>query len=290
MAHRATTRGAAAGAATTLAIGALALLGAGIAGAAPASSTWEDSGSRFTRTVSNATPAVGETITVTTKFERPNASDETINVVKDHHDACLTYVFDSAKMNGNAVEPYLEIKPDFIAGDFMATSYGVTVTKTASATLTAQYKVGADCALGTALNSGMSYLSNLGAANFAGKGPAITVSANISTTTTLDPVTGAKVGAASTLKAKVNPAAAGGTITFKDGTTVIGTGQVGADGTATVAWTPATAGQRTLTADFSGRAGASGSTTTATVTVAPADGTNPGGTGSLGSLLGGFGS
>ena len=86
--------------------------------------------------------------------------------------------------------------------------------------------------------------------------------------------------------AKASPAAAGGTVTFKDDTTVIGTVYVGTDGTATTAWSPATHGQRTIAADYSGTGTAKGSTTTATVTVAPAGGTDAGGSGSLGSLLG----
>ncbi|MFG1785169.1 Ig-like domain repeat protein, partial [Rhodococcus oryzae] len=61
MTSRETTRAVAAGAATTLTIGALAFLGAGLAGAAPASITWDDGSSHFTRTISNTTPAVGDT-------------------------------------------------------------------------------------------------------------------------------------------------------------------------------------------------------------------------------------
>ncbi|MGW6377486.1 Ig-like domain repeat protein [Rhodococcus sp. NPDC055112] len=91
------------------------------------------------------------------------------------------------------------------------------------------------------------------------------------TTVTLNPITGAKVGTAITLTATVNPAAAGGEIDFADGDDVLGTAQVGANGTATHQWTPTTAGQRTITAIFSGRDGVPGSTTTAQVTVAKAN-------------------
>ncbi|SEK70581.1 Ig-like domain repeat protein [Rhodococcus maanshanensis] len=95
-----------------------------------------------------------------------------------------------------------------------------------------------------------------------------------STTVTLDPITGATVGKATTLTATVNPAGAGGEIDFADGDDILGTAQVGANGKATHQWTPTTAGQRTITAIFSGRDGVPGSTTTAQVTVAPA-GSNP---------------
>uniref|UniRef100_UPI00056A7FF8 Ig-like domain-containing protein n=1 Tax=Rhodococcus sp. UNC363MFTsu5.1 TaxID=1449069 RepID=UPI00056A7FF8 len=109
--------------------------------------------------------------------------------------------------------------------------------------------------------------------------------ANSNSTVTLTPVTGAKVGTAITLTATVNPAAAGGTVTFKDGTTVLGTGQIGNDGKATYQWTPTTTGQHTITADFSGHGTTTASTTHTTVTVAP-NGGNSSSTGSLGSLFG----
>ena len=110
---------------------------------------------------------------------------------------------------------------------------------------------------------------------------------NTNSTTTLNPIGAAAVGKATTLTAKVNPANAGGTVTFKDGSTVVGTGQVGADGSATVAWTPATAGQRTITAEYSGHGTVNASSGQRPVTVTASGGT--GGTGGTGSL-GGFGS
>ncbi|MCZ4556773.1 Ig-like domain-containing protein, partial [Rhodococcus maanshanensis] len=110
---------------------------------------------------------------------------------------------------------------------------------------------------------------------------------NTDSTTTLNPVSGATVGKATTVTAKVNPANAGGTVTFKEGSTVIGTGQVGPDGSATVTWTPATAGQRTITAEYSGHGTVNASSGQLPVTVAAGGGT--GGTGGTGSL-GGFGS
>ncbi|WP_143187320.1 Ig-like domain repeat protein, partial [Rhodococcus maanshanensis] len=94
------------------------------------------------------------------------------------------------------------------------------------------------------------------------------------TTVTLNPIAGATVGKATTLTATVNPAGAGGEIDFADGEDLLGTAQVGANGQATHQWTPTTAGQRTITANFTGRDGVAGETTTTQqVTVAPA-GTN----------------
>lgn len=169
---------------TAFGAGALTVLGAGAATAAPETATWTDNGTVYNRTVSDTTPSAGETITVTTKFERTNATDEQINWLKDWHPACLTYVVNSAKVvdssGTHAVEPYLEIKPDFIAGDFMATSYKVIIKKhlgdVQPATFSAQYTVGADCAKGVAMTTGVEYLSNLGHhADFKTRGPAITV-------------------------------------------------------------------------------------------------------------------
>ncbi|MET8427570.1 hypothetical protein [Nocardia sp. NPDC004860] len=161
-------------------VGALALFGAATASADPATITWNNDSSQYTRTISNATPAVGDTITVTTTFNRVMTGDENLNWFKDWHPSCLTYVTDSAKVTDAAgdhsVEPYLEIKPDFIAGDFTATSYRVVMKDHGpAASFSAKYTVGS-CATGTALNTGMEYMSNTaGHVDFSTKGPSITV-------------------------------------------------------------------------------------------------------------------
>ncbi|SEM08759.1 Ig-like domain repeat protein [Rhodococcus maanshanensis] len=84
---------------------------------------------------------------------------------------------------------------------------------------------------------------------------------------TLDPITAAPDSNEYTLKAKVTPAAAGGTVEFKDGNDILGTTKVEADGTAVRMWYPEADGNHTITAIFSGRDGVAGSTTTAQVTV-----------------------
>ncbi|GAB2445298.1 Ig-like domain-containing protein [Nocardia tengchongensis] len=295
----------AAGTAASLAVGALALFNSAAAVAAPATITWDNQASHYTRTVSNATPAIGDTITVSTKFERTDTTDEKFFWLKDFHPACLSYVSGTAKVtdgSGNhAVEPYLDVHPTYIAGDFTATGYQVIAKNHPGAvdspTFTAQYTVGADCALDTDLASGVEYLSSLGHLDFQAKGPAIRVAKPITTTLALAPVSGATAGKASTLTATVAPATAGGTVTFKDGDTAIGSAPVGSDGTAAVQWTPAAAGAHTITAQYTG---AGSATQTLSVTVAADGGTGgTGGTGSasglgslgsLGSLLGGFGS
>ncbi|SEL57601.1 Ig-like domain (group 3) [Rhodococcus maanshanensis] len=96
-----------------------------------------------------------------------------------------------------------------------------------------------------------------------------------SSTVTLDPITAAPDVNEYELTAKVTPAAAGGTVEFKDGTDVIGSTKVEADGTAVWIWSPETNGKHTITATFSGRDGVAGSTTTQQVTVTTAEGTTP---------------
>ncbi|SEK70314.1 Ig-like domain-containing protein [Rhodococcus maanshanensis] len=280
MAHRAVTRIVAAGATTAFALGTLALLGTGTANADERRIDWWDGYTHFYRTVSNETPAAGETITITTRFER--GSEERIYWAKDHHNNCLTYVPGSAKIDSTAtgergVEPYLEIKPDFVAGDFTAGIFASNPIKfwgdngANPVIFTVKYKVGENCARGTALQSGMSYNGDRGSGTYTTQGPSITVTKGGSSTA-LSPITGATVGRSTTLIAKVTPAAAGGTVTFKEDNRVISTVYVTADGTATAQWAPAIAGQRTITADFSGRGDLVGSRATATVTVAPAGG------------------
>ncbi|MGW6379595.1 Ig-like domain-containing protein [Rhodococcus sp. NPDC055112] len=108
---------------------------------------------------------------------------------------------------------------------------------------------------------------------------AVQIAANVASTVTLEPITPAPDSNEYTLKAKVTPAAAGGTVEFKDGNDVLGTEQVEADGTAARIWYPETDGKHTITATFSGRDGVTGSTSTQQVTVTTA-GPNSGDTGS----------
>lgn len=90
-------------------------------------------------------------------------------------------------------------------------------------------------------------------------------------TTTLDAVTGAKVGQQSQLKATVSPAAANSTVTFKVDNVVVGEAPV-VDGVATYGWSPSSAGNKTVTAEYSGGGTIAGSVSDAqSVSVAEAD-------------------
>ncbi|WP_345350303.1 Ig-like domain-containing protein [Rhodococcus olei] len=284
MVRRATTRFITA-TTTALAVGTVTLLAGGVASAAPGSITWRDGYTTFTRTVSNTTPNPGDVITVTTTWARDDANYEELWWAKDFHATCLSYVPGSAKLTDNAgvhtVEPYVEVKPDFAAADFATSGYKPMVRNYSDTpTLSFQYTVGADCARGSALYTGLSYNGSRGRGDYVNKGPAVTV-ANDSFSAALAPVSGATVGAATTLTATVTPHGAG-TVEFKDGDTVIGTATVGPDGTATQSWTPTTAGDHTITATYSGP----GVSATTSAVVAVAGTAGGGGAGSLGSLFG----
>ncbi|SDD60828.1 Ig-like domain-containing protein [Rhodococcus tukisamuensis] len=278
MTKDAMTRGIAAGAATTLAVGALALLGTGIAGAASGSVTWDEGAARFTRTVSNTTPAVGETVTVTTKFDRTSWVDEFIYNVKDRHPSCLTYIPGSAKMTGNgAAQPVAN--PEVVVDEgngrgYVRGAWGVTdwVIQNRpgfvqTPVFSVSYTAGKNCARDTALLTGMEYGGSLGGTNSL-RGPSITMS-KTGTATALAAVTGARVGVPSTLTATVTGGEAGNTVEFRDAGTKVGQAALDGSGRATLAWTPATAGSRAVTAHFVGTGFAAASqSSTVTVQVA----------------------
>lgn len=82
----------------------------------------------------------------------------------------------------------------------------------------------------------------------------------------------ATVGAPTTLSATVTGGTAGADVQFRDGTTVLCTGQVGADGSVDCPWTPTTAGTVAVTAHYLGSdtTAASDSVGGTTITVADA--------------------
>ncbi|MFE7721097.1 Ig-like domain-containing protein [Nocardia rhizosphaerihabitans] len=258
------------------------------ASAAPGTITWNDGNSKFTRTVSNTNPVVGDTLTVTTKFERTGIPVEYIYNIKDLHPACLTPVAGSAKMGGDQVQLDTS-SSDWVRAEFGVTKYPVYPNiNPKSQTFEVQYTVGVNCARDTPLPTSMHYGGSLGDGTYQGKGPTITVSSDAVSSTVITDVTGAQVGKAVTLEASVSPAAAGGTVQFKAGDNVLGDIPVAANGKASIVWTPGAAGAYTIGATFSGRSGVASSSTTKVVTVADVP-TDPGpgdgggtGTGSFG--------
>lgn len=232
--------------------------GVGIAGAAPGSVTWTDGSSKYTRTVSNTTPNEGDIITVSTKFERTGIPVEYIYAVKDVHPTCLTYVEGSAKVDGSPRG--LQSKgADFARIEGSSIDWPVYPNiNPKSHTFEFSYRVGADCARGTALSTTMHYSGSLGSGTYSNKGPSITVGKNV-TSTILAEVTSAQVGQVTNLVATVTGGAQGDTVEFFDGGAKIGSGTLDANGTATYAWTPGTRGAHTLMAKFPGTARANAS-------------------------------
>ncbi|WP_050656711.1 Ig-like domain-containing protein [Rhodococcus sp. 311R] len=114
------------------------------------------------------------------------------------------------------------------------------------------------------------------------------------TSSTTDLSVGAgQVGVAQTISAQISPAIAGGTVTFKDGESVIGTATVDSSGKASLSWKPSNQGQRVVAAEYSGAGTVTASSDQVSVQIAaPGTGGEPGtgGTGSLGSLGNIFGS
>ncbi|SDE25305.1 Endonuclease/Exonuclease/phosphatase family protein [Rhodococcus tukisamuensis] len=115
---------------------------------------------------------------------------------------------------------------------------------------------------------------------------------DVQTTTTLDPVGTVEKGAPVTLRAKVDPANANGTVQFKLGDTPLGGPVTVSSGVATLATTFAASGTFSVTAEFIASAGFIGSASAPQTLTVPADPDpgNPGTPGGMGSLENLFGS
>ncbi|WP_164874123.1 Ig-like domain-containing protein [Rhodococcus spongiicola] len=219
-----------------MATGFAATVGAGSAAADSDSETWSDGDVTFTRTVSDATPEVGDVVTVTTKFELSEGS-QLIWRVADYHPACWELA--------DADYPLLGIT---------STSTEVTglwrISTSNSKTFSFDYRVTADCDRGTPLSTGMSYIHTSGWGAYEDSGPTVTV-AKGATTTWLAAVSGSVLaGESVTLTATVTGGAQGDPVDFYDGDTKVGSGQLNASGVATYEWTPAATGMRSVQAKF----------------------------------------
>ncbi len=227
-----------------MAAGFAATVGVGAAGAAPASVSWQDGASKFTRTVSNSNPSVGDTITVSTTFERTNIVVEYIQAVKDIHPTCLTYT-GGARSNPEVAPDYTRVAGSWVVDPNIGPK---------SQTFNFNYLVTASCARATPLMTTMHYSGSLGSGTYADKGPTITVAKDATTTTLAAVPTPVLTGQQVTLTATVTGAAQGNTVEFYDGTTKLGESQINGSGVGTFVWTPTTAGARSLTAKFAGTA------------------------------------
>ncbi|MFD1811108.1 Ig-like domain repeat protein [Rhodococcus gannanensis] len=215
-----------------MAVGFAAAFGVTEATAAPVSQSANSGQWTFNRTISNGTPAPGETITVTNNIRWNGGLAPTISALKDIHPACLAYVPDSSRVNGNGVGT---TNPDATTVSMNGSWIRSAVDRNISYSV--QYIVGADCARDTALTTGAGVNANqgLGSTN-TNTGPNVSVTKD-ATQTTLGVNPAPQANRASTLTATV-PVAATGVVEFANNGTVLGTGNV-SNGTAVYSWTPA---------------------------------------------------
>lgn len=269
MSRKNTLQRLAAGAGTALlGIGFAAAFGVTTAEAAPVSKSTNSGDWTFNRTISNGTPAPGETITVTNNIRWNGGLAPTISALKDIHPACLAYVPNSSRVNGNGVGT---TTPDATTVSMNGSWIRSAVDRNISYTV--QYTVGADCARDVALMTGAGINSNQGlSSQTTNAGPAVSVTKN-ATQTTVAVAPAPQATRASTLTATVSNNATG-SVEFYNNGAVVGTGNV-ANGTAVYSWVPAT-GQGgeaySITAKYLGDATNAVSTSTAmtgTIAAAP---------------------
>ncbi|CRK49412.1 conserved exported hypothetical protein [Rhodococcus sp. RD6.2] len=224
-----------------VAAGFVAVVSTGVASAAPGTISWTNGGDALTRTVSNVTPNEGEILTATTTI---TGAGSTVSWVEDVRPTCLTYLQNTAKVNGLPV-PVSSIGAGLVR---VAGSWDATATQT----FEFQYSVGANCVREAAQNTGVAY-GGTTAGEFRGQGPALNVAKNV-TTTELKPVGALKGGIKSTLTANVLGGRAGDLVKFYRGVDEVGTGTLNATGAATFDWTPSNvdAGTFDITAKFLG--------------------------------------
>ncbi|WP_072691262.1 Ig-like domain-containing protein [Rhodococcus marinonascens] len=238
--------------AVAVAAGFAVTVGVGVAGAASQTTSWMDGKSKFTRTVSNVSPHAGDTITVSTKFERPKGKGgsvvEYIREVTDVHPECLTV--QSAKVDGKSYGI------DSQGSDWARVKGGPTkwpvrpVLSPKSRTFEFKYKVGANCDRNSALKTGMRYSGSLGSGTYNTKGPAIKVGLDSSTTVFGAVPSDLQVGQPVQLTSTVTSGATGDPVEFYDGATKIGTAALDGKGVAAFGWIPDTEGEHALSAKY----------------------------------------
>ncbi|MDV8069884.1 Ig-like domain-containing protein [Rhodococcus sp. IEGM 1366] len=254
-----------------VAAGFVAAAGVSVAGAAPVTAEGNVHGYQVVRTISNGTPSVGETITVKSVLTR-TGSLEYLQQVKDVHPDCLTYVTDSAKVDGSVIgRDKVEVAADYakISGSW-AVYWDGGLINPKYRTVEFSYTVGAGCARGVDLTTELHVSGTLGSGQLKGVGPSISVAKNVSTTT-LSPANGVQLGQSVPLKATVTGGGDGDSVEFFDAGSTIGTGTL-ANGVATLTWTPTGVRTHTVTAKYLGNTKVATSTSSAVdVVVSEAD-------------------
>jgi hypothetical protein len=268
MVHSNVTRVAAATGAVALAAAGVLAMGQGTASAAKGTYTWSDGNDGLTRTISDVTPTVGETITVWTTIQRNGGVVEYVQAAKDAHPACWQYVPGSAKVKDSAHNVESQSSGDANNQGWQRVTGSWPIypnINPRTVWFEFKYVIGADCPKGVPLKGSFFYSGTMGDGNEQNVGPAVTVRANSSTTTTVDPVPVANVNIPVNITATITPAPGDGTVQFKDNGANIGSPvNVNANtGKATQSWTPVTGGNHAITAVYSGAASYDGSTSAA---------------------------
>lgn len=231
------------------------------ASAAPATVSWDDGSSHYDRTISDTTPAIGDTITVTTQFQRKDI-DEYIYKIKDISDQCLDYVAGSAKWEGGAISAVNTSKPGEVlvsspdSISWRVATAGLVWNWGAKRSFSLQYKVTPECS-GKSVVTTMHYGGSRGDGTYQGKGPTITVAkivkANSSTSVSVNPSPRANVASTVTARVSATGKTPTGTVDFFNNGTKIGSGTV-SNGAASTSWTPSAAGAYAIKAVYSGDA------------------------------------
>ncbi|AOW91609.1 hypothetical protein BFN03_00110 [Rhodococcus sp. WMMA185] len=255
--------------------------GAGVASAAPDTVTWTDGDHTFTRTISDATPYPGDTVTVSTKFEtNAFALIEYITLVNDVHPECFT--FESVEVDGT---PY-DLDSQDAVGAQITGAWEWSKSRNPSHTFEFTYEVGENCDVNVPLTTGMRYYGG-GSHAYNTMGPTVTVTKDPTTTALADVLADVQVGQLVPLTATVTGGSTGDDVEFYDGGTKIGTAQLGSLRMATLDWTPATGGEHRLSAKYVGaQRTQSSESSVQTVQVSSAPNAEPPGTGSATNIFG----
>ncbi|WP_037178065.1 Ig-like domain-containing protein, partial [Rhodococcus sp. UNC363MFTsu5.1] len=254
-------------------------VGGGVASAAQTSATVTTTNIVATKTLlGDGSVFPGEVVTYRTEFSVNSIIDRYLNKITDVHPAGFEYVPGSAKVTAASTSsptPSVDVANNRVSVSNSVSAWMLSKNVNRKVSLELSYKVPDNAPAGT-FNSGLTFdVNTFGSTQtFNPIGVTIDVQTppDVATTTTLTAPATANVGAAVELKATVSPAAAGGTVQFKDGAANIG-GPVAVNaGVATLSHTFDAAGAKSITAVYSGGAGFTGSTSAAaTVTVSVPD-------------------
>lgn len=271
-------RGVAAASATAIAGAALIVGGAGVASAMPTPpATYQVGGVgspfKITRTVSEATPAYGEVVTVRTEVMRESGG-YLLYRVRDFTPTCLEYVPNSARWQATGGDVASEATA---SGEFSRSSEYVQFANGGGVTarpfwMTAEYTVKCDATQpNTGLNAGGTWIKRAPGGNDElgdrTMGPQISVQ-RLGTSLLFHQPVNPQVNQQITFNVDANNVPDGSQVAFTANGQPIGSGAVSA-GKATLTWTPTSEGVTAIRATVAQTATHGGSSAERTVTVSP---------------------